>query len=266
MNLLKFRTLKPHLMISGYQPGLIISSLGHTLVQFQRRPATYKPHSTKLPGNIIYKTTCTKIYLLYSIHPSGQTCLVAHLPAVMEWLQHPASPCSLNTSRLHSSDRCLRNMGMCTCLGNRMVPMAAVSEWLSMGIMAKELVPILFTCVTWGNKLCHHSISFQCDSESLVAAIKKKSLLKRCTCNAPPPVFFFFLVFHHALWYSIAATTADHLSRGNLMPAILSYLALSQQLTHSPPSIFHMVSPQDINLTFRHFLQLFQKALSSPYH
>ena len=128
-------------MISGYQPGLIISSLGHTLVQFQRRPATYKPHSTKLPGNIIYKTTCTKIYLLYAIHPSGQTCLVAHLPAVMEWLQHPASPCSLNTFRLHSSDGCLRNMGMCTCLGNRMVPMALALRVIKHGNHGKRAGP-----------------------------------------------------------------------------------------------------------------------------
>ena len=65
-------------------------------------------------------------------------------------------------------------------------------EWLSVGIVAKELVPNLFTCITWGYKLCRRSISFQCNNESLVAAIKKKSLLKRCTCNAPPPVFEVF--------------------------------------------------------------------------
>ena len=133
-------------MISGYQPGLIISSLGHTLVQFHRRPATYKPHSTKLPGNIIYetnctKTTCTKIYLLDSIRPSCQTCLVTHLPAVMVWLHHPASPCSLNTSRLHSSDGRLRNMGMCSCLGNRMIPMAVALQVLKRGNHGKRAGP-----------------------------------------------------------------------------------------------------------------------------
>ena len=142
------------------------------------------------------------------------------------------------------------------------------SEWLNVGIMAKELVPILFTCVTWGNKLRHRSISFQCDNESLVAAINKGSSKDALVMHLLRCLWFFIAHFD----ISIAAThlpgvlntTADHLSRGNLIPAIRSYPALSQQPTHLPPSIFHMVSPQGIDWTSPHFLQLFQEALSPP--
>ena len=84
------------------------------------------------------------------------------------------------------------------------------SEWLSMGIMAKELVPILFTCVTWGNKLYHHSISFQCDSESLIAAIKKKASkdalvmhLLRCFC-------FWFFIMHFDIPLQPPLLTTSH--------------------------------------------------------
>ena len=38
---------KPHYMISGYHIDSIISSLGHALLQFQWRPATYRPHTIK---------------------------------------------------------------------------------------------------------------------------------------------------------------------------------------------------------------------------
>ena len=105
------------------------------------------------------------------------------------------------------------------------------SEWLSVGIMAKELVPILFTCVTWGNKLRHRSISFQCDNESLVAAINKGSLKDALVMYLLRCLWFFIAQFDISIAAThlpvVSNTTADHLSRGNLIPAILSYPALS---------------------------------------
>ena len=107
-------------------------------------------------------------------------------------------------------------------------------EWLNVGIVAKELAPNLFTCVTWGNELCHHNISFEYNNESIVAAIKKASPKDALVMHLLRCLRFFITHFD----ISIAATTADHLSRGNLIPAILSYPALSQQPNHLPTSIF----------------------------
>ena len=39
--------------------------------------------------------------------------------------------------------------------------------------MAKELVPIIFTCIVWGPRLSKHHINFQCDTANLVIAIIK---------------------------------------------------------------------------------------------
>ena len=48
-------------------------------------------------------------------------------------------------------------------------------NWSSVSIMAKELVPILLSCIVWGPTLAKHRILFQCDNLSLVAAICKNS-------------------------------------------------------------------------------------------
>ena len=45
----------------------------------------------------------------------------------------------------------------------------------SIGIMAKELVPILFSCVVWGSKLFRLRVQFKCDNLALVEAINKGS-------------------------------------------------------------------------------------------
>ena len=52
---------------------------------------------------------------------------------------------------------------------------ASHHEWLGAGIMAKELVPIIFTCVTWRPMLHHRHIEFQYDNKGFVAAISKGS-------------------------------------------------------------------------------------------
>jgi len=49
------------------------------------------------------------------------------------------------------------------------------AEWYKIGIMAKELVPIIFTCIVWGHYLSRHHINFCCDSANLVIAINKGS-------------------------------------------------------------------------------------------
>ena len=45
----------------------------------------------------------------------------------------------------------------------------------SIDIMAKELEPIIISCTIWAPLLVHKAIQFQCDNQSLVSDINKRS-------------------------------------------------------------------------------------------
>ena len=49
-------------------------------------------------------------------------------------------------------------------------------EWSTVGIMAKELVPIIGSCAVWGHCLARKTMEFQWGNQSLVAAINKGTL------------------------------------------------------------------------------------------
>ena len=133
--------------------------------------------------------------------------------------------------------------------------------------MAKELVPIILTCVAWGTQLSKHHINFQCDNASLVAAINKGSSKDQFVMHLLRCLWFF--VAHYDIY--ITAThlpgasnvTADHLSRGKLFQAFLSTPGLVQQPTTLPPSVFQLISPQRLEWTSTQFLQLFQITVES---
>ena len=113
----------------------------------------------------LLKTQCSLLVRLVWWHIFLQSWIVYSI------LRHPAF--LIRTARLHSSDGRLRNMGMCSCLGNQMVPMAVALRVVRHRNCGKRAGPKPICMHHLGKKLCHRSISFQCDNESLVAAIKK---------------------------------------------------------------------------------------------
>ena len=46
-------------------------------------------------------------------------------------------------------------------------------EWVPQGIMAKELVPIVLSCIVWGPQLTKQPVLILCDNLSLINAITK---------------------------------------------------------------------------------------------
>jgi len=52
-------------------------------------------------------------------------------------------------------------------------------DWKHMDIMAKELVPIVLSCVLWGPLLPNKILEFKCDNRGLVDAINKGSSKER---------------------------------------------------------------------------------------
>jgi len=89
------------------------------------------------------------------------------------------------------------------------------AEWMDISIMAKELVPILFSCAILGPRLAKHVVLFQCDL-SLVSAILKGP---RCDASTKMYVVFCGLFDIDIRPEHIAGSincTADHLSRNNM--------------------------------------------------
>ena len=152
--------------------------------------------------------------------------------------------------------------GCAAVLGSQWCQWQWPPEWSSVGIMAKELIPIIFTCVAWGTQLSKHHINFQCDNASLVAAISKGSSKDQFVMHLLRCLWFFvayYDIYITATHLSGANNvTADHLSRGKQLQAFQSTPNLSQQPTTLPPSVFQLISPQGLDWTSTQFLQLFQ--------
>ena len=53
------------------------------------------------------------------------------------------------------------------------------NSWIPVGIMAKELAPILLSIAVWGTRLAKKQVLIQCDNMSVVQALSKRS-----DCNA----------------------------------------------------------------------------------
>ena len=155
--------------------------------------------------------------------------------------------------------------GCAAVLDNQWLQWQWPLEWVSEGIMAKELIPIIFACVAWGMQLSRHHINFQCDNASLVAAINKGSAKDKLVMHLLRCMWFF--IAH--LDISVTAThllgttnvTADHLSRGKTNLAHQCTPTLCHQPSELPHTIFQLLSPQGLDWTSTDFLHLFQETL-----
>ena len=84
------------------------------------------------------------------------------------------------------------------CLVNQWFQYAWSTEWSAVGIMAKELVPIVIGAAVWGPLLSRKRIELQCDNQGLVSAINKRS--------AKDPIVMHLL---HCLWFFTALFDID---------------------------------------------------------
>ena len=139
-------------------------------------------------------------------------------------------------------------------------------EWQNIGIMAKELVPIILTCIVWGPYLSRRHINFQCDNANLVISINKGSCKDKLVMHLLCSLSFFMAHFDIYLTAShlpgLINVTADRLSRGNLHQAFQATPSLSPEPTPIPPSAFQLLSPHRLDWISPHFPELFQQTLS----
>ena len=137
------------------------------------------------------------------------------------------------------------------------------TEWSSINIMAKELVPIIISCAVWGPILQKSSAEFHCDNQGLVAAINKGSSKDTMVMHLLRCLWFFTAAFD----INITAThisgksnnAADMLSRNQAAKFLETHPDIPAFPTPLPPSILHLVSPQKLDWTSPTFHRLFRK-------
>ena len=139
------------------------------------------------------------------------------------------------------------------------------AEWVSLGIMAKELVPIVISCTVWGRSLAKKKIEVKCNNQSLVIAINKGTARDPLVMHLLRCLWFFTALFD----IDIVAThvpgednkAADMLSRNQLREFLTTHPKASQFPTLIPLSLLSLISPQQLDWTSPSFLQQFQATI-----
>ena len=139
-------------------------------------------------------------------------------------------------------------------------------EWLSLGIMAKELVPIIISSAVWGRSWAKKRIEVKCDNQSLVIAINKGTARDSLVMHLLRCLWFFTALFDiHIIATHISGitnTTADMLSRNQLKEFFAANPEASQFPTLIPLSLLSLIAPQQLDWTSPSFLQQFQATVS----
>ena len=138
-----------------------------------------------------------------------------------------------------------------------------VFKVLLLGIMAKKLVPIIFTYIVWGPYLSKHQINFQCDNANLIIGVNKGSSKDKFVMHLLRSLSFFVAHFDISHLPGLINVTADHLSHGNMCQAFKVTPSLIQHPAIIPSSAFKLISPHILDWISHGFLQLFQITLSS---
>ena len=68
--------------------------------------------------------------------------------------------------------------------GTHWIHLAWLNEWVQRDIMAKELVPIVLSCVVWGPLLTGTRVEFKCDNSSVIYRLSQQRLLYRINGDA----------------------------------------------------------------------------------
>ena len=140
------------------------------------------------------------------------------------------------------------------------------SNWASVSIMAKELVPILLSCIVWGPVLAKYRALFQCDNLSLVAAICKGSSEDKVVMHLLRCLWFFIAYFDIDLSVEhIPGTvncTADQLSRNQMQSFFLLHPQVSPLPVPLPPHLLQLVAVQDLDWTSTGFSRIFRDIIN----
>ena len=125
--------------------------------------------------------------------------------------------------------------------------------WSSINIMAKELVPIVFSCAVWGPLLSKKHTEFHCDNQSLVDAINKGSSKDEMVMHLLRCLWFFTAIFNIRITAThipgVTNTAADMLSRNQASNFLRANPQASPIPIPLPPPLLLIVSPSKLDWT-----------------
>ena len=140
------------------------------------------------------------------------------------------------------------------------------NSWVPVGIIAKELAPILLSIAVWGPRLAKKQVLIQCDNMSVVQALRKGSAKDQIVMQLLRSLWF-FVAYHDIELTCVhimgaAKSTADHLSRNN-MTCFFSFNPQASLLpTQLPPSLLQIVAVNSPDWTSPHFRKFFKATIT----
>ena len=148
---------------------------------------------------------------------------------------------------------------------DRVVVQYSIHSGSDSDIMAKELIPIVFSCIVWGPQLSRQQVNFQWDNLSLVVAINKGSSKDTSVMHLLCCLWFFVAYFDITISAThlpgVTNVTADCLSRNNILQAVQATPGLSTRPSPLPTPITQIITLLGPDWTSTQFCQQFQKAL-----
>ena len=135
-------------------------------------------------------------------------------------------------------------------------------------IMAKELAPVVISCVVWGSIINRKKVEFLCDNRSLVEAITKGSSkdttvmhLLRCLWFLTASSDIHITASHLP---GVQNSAADLLSRNQLKQFFILHPQACRVPTPIPPHLTQVVSPRQLDWTSLEFLRHFNQITHTP--
>lgn len=140
------------------------------------------------------------------------------------------------------------------------------TQWSTVHIMSKELLPIVLSCAVWGPLLARHKVLFQCDNSSVIAALHKGSAKDTTVMHLLRCLWFFVAHYNIVLMSEHIAgvnnCTADHLSRHHMH----NFFSINPQASLIPtpvsPLLLQLLTPSGPDWTSPTFKQLFHSIIN----
>ena len=121
-------------------------------------------------------------------------------------------------------------------------------SWSTVGISAKELVPIVVAAAIWGPRWSGGHVCFHCDNEAVVAVIQNRNAHQDLLVQLLRCLFFYAsrFQFHFSAAHipGVHNVVADAISRNNLS-LLSSLVPQAQQVSVPAPVATFLLSPPD---------------------
>ena len=125
--------------------------------------------------------------------------------------------------------------------------------------MAKEMMPIMLSCVVWGPQFAKQSVYIQCDNSNVVAAIKKGSARNSMVMHLLRCLWFF--VAHYDIHLIPEHKPYNSKSFVKMSYSMHDFFLQNPQASTTPsimhPAVLEMPSPKRLDWTSPQFQKLF---------